>query len=50
MEYKNYSITKEGYKVEFVGTDYRKACEKSNALVILTEWDEYKQLDYDALR
>ena len=46
MEYRNFQIDREGYKVEFVGTDYRKSCENSNAIVIVTEWDEYKDLNY----
>lgn len=50
MEYKNYSITREGYKVEFLGHDYRSVCHNSNAIVILTEWDEYKTLNFEGLR
>ena len=37
-------------QVKFVVTDPITACSAANAIVVLTEFDEFKSYDYSALR
>jgi UDP-glucose 6-dehydrogenase len=35
--------------IQFCGPDYVSALHESNCLIILTEWDEFKEYDYNSL-
>lgn len=53
MEIQNINVENDdenGFKVEFCGDDFRKAAEDASAIVLATEWDQFKQIDLVKLR
>jgi UDPglucose 6-dehydrogenase len=47
MEVQGFNINND--KVKFFGTDYKSACEGASAIVIMTEFDEFKEYNYQNL-
>jgi UDPglucose 6-dehydrogenase len=37
-------------KISFCGIDYLSAAQGADAIVVMTEWDEFKKYDYSQLR
>lgn len=38
-----------GGKIDFYGDDYVKACDGASAIVVVTEWDQFTEYDYQKL-
>ena len=54
MQAQGFSITDQEQEctnqIIFCGDDYLKACQGADSIVIMTEWDQFKEYDYKEIR